>query len=159
MLCFRGGKVWGIVTVCTERSMSGGSDLSVRARVGLYAGCVGTDPRSRAVRACRSGNCSKGGVREPSFAQVVTSVRDNGVSGVIICGLSEVDEGLLSFVDVCGVFGRRGVRFYSMGSAFSAAAPVNHNVLGVTVIFTRVRQRSVRLHIGSGCCRQVGSNE
>lgn len=141
-------------TVCTERSMSGGSDVSVRDRVRFYGCRLGNNGYGR----CASGKCDNGGASHPGFRRLIQSVGQNLVTGIIICGLSHVDHSVLSFTGVVRLFRRCGIRFISSARGFSASAPVKQTVLGVYVIFTRLRQRAVRGQMASTCCSHDRQN-
>lgn len=141
-------------TVCKQRSVSGGSDVDVRDRFRFYHCRLGNNRNQR----CGSGNCSNGGVRHPSFRQLLRSVGLKLVGQIVICGLSQVDHSVISFTGLVRLFGRCSIRFISYARGFSASAPVNQTVLGVYVIFTRLRQRDVRVHIRSTFCSQYAGN-
>lgn len=141
-------------TVCTERSISETSDVSVRDRVRFYGCRLGNKDFGR----CGSGNCDNGGAIEPRLRRLLASVHEKRIRGIVICGLSQVDHSVLSFSGVVGLFRRCRIRFISSARGFSASAPVKQTVLGVYVIFTRLRHRAVRGHIDSTCCSEDRGN-
>lgn len=152
------------ITLCVHLSIrsGGGHNYSIRGRGLILGSFLTSGPSFIICSACVSGKTANAGFRHPNFRRVLSSVRTNRVSYIVIGSLSQLKHGSVS-ANCCvrRCFCSRGIHFVTIASRFSATSPNglrNNVVLPLGGVVGRTCTLSVNQGVGTRTQRTVGSN-
>lgn len=135
------------IAVYARQSVDKKDSMSIETQIELCMNFINTNPQHDPVEVYSDKGYSGKNTLRPDFQRLLTDVKEDRVSKIVVYKLDRISRNLLDFVSMYQEFENHKVEFGSVNETFDTSTATGRSMLKISMIFAEMERETIQMRV------------
>lgn len=135
------------IAIYARQSVDKKDSMSIETQIELCINFINTNPEHDPVEVYSDKGYSGKNTIRPDFQRLLTDVREDKISKIVVYKLDRISRNLLDFVSMYQEFENHKVEFGSVNETFDTSTATGRSMLKISMIFAEMERETIQMRV------------
>lgn len=135
------------IAIYARQSVDKKDSMSIETQIELCMNFINTNPEHDPVEVYSDKGYSGKNTIRPDFQRLLTDVKEDRISKIVVYKLDRISRNLLDFVSMYQEFENHKVEFGSVNETFDTSTATGRSMLKISMIFAEMERETIQMRV------------